>query len=758
VHNRNGTATDGGNPVGQPVGHPVGHPVGRLGAAPELHPWRRWDDGRLWPSIYLTRTLMLVVLAAASLVVDAPWVTMFVAGVVIPYNLAMQFWHRRYGRPCPFISADQILAASCTIISPKVAIGAAICLVAGTTTGSIGLRRRWAQTSLAVATIVMFAAGVYHDDLPTMAFALPTGISGVAFSNLIAYLFNKRQAAHGRYEELLDSMQAVVLEADTTTGEVVYANKMAERVFGLGTHSKTSQTASSALLEVIHPDDRERVRTSITRALSTRLPITMELRLREGEGYIDMEQRTTFAEVRGRVRIRSVLFDVSSRKRVEMEMAHRAFHDALTDLPNRALLNDRIEHAIARGTRVDGEHAILLLDLDNFKDVNDALGHQSGDALLVEITRRLRSIMRSSDTLARFGGDEFVVLLEDTQLGMATEIAARISTVVGQAFDVGGSSLYPRASIGIARWPVHATSGDDLLRLADIAMYDAKRSRSGYAVYDPSMNPDAARKLALLAEFRTAIATDQLRAYFQPIVQFNTSQVISCEALVRWQHPVHGLLAPAEFLPAVASGGLSSDLARWMLTNAMERIRQLHSRGVELSVSVNLSALDLANNELVSWLIATAERHGFPIHLLTLELTETELLSYGGRAFGALERLQQAGITTAVDDFGTGYSSLVWLRDLPVRTLKIDRSFVASLCSDQRAAAIVSSTIQMARSLDLAVVAEGVEDLETAKALDGLGCTTLQGYLYGRPVPFEEFEIVLHELGRADVLAATPAE
>jgi PAS domain S-box-containing protein len=362
-----------------PSGPVQGSSRSRLGGVDvsQLHPWRRWDDGRLWPTIYLTRTVMLSTLAAASLVVGAPWVAVFVAGVVIPYNLAMQLWHRRHGRPNRFIPADQILAAVCTIISPKVVIGTAICLVAGTTTGSIGLPRRWAQASLAVATAMVFAAGVVHDDIKIMAFALPIGFSGVAFSNLIAYLFNKRLAAHGRYEELLDSMQAVVIEADTSTGEVVYANRMAEKIFGLGSRAKAGANRDQNLLDLVHPDDQERVQTSVARALSTRSPITLELRLRDGDGYIHMEQRTTFAEIRGRLRIRSVLFDVSSRKRVEMEMAHRAFHDSLTDLPNRALLNDRIEHAIARGSRADGEHAVLLLDLDNFKDVNDALGHHT---------------------------------------------------------------------------------------------------------------------------------------------------------------------------------------------------------------------------------------------------------------------------------------------------------------------------------------------------------------------------------------------
>jgi diguanylate cyclase (GGDEF)-like protein/PAS domain S-box-containing protein len=702
--------------------------------AGEQQPWRRWDDGRLWPSIYLTRSAMLVGLAVASLVTGAPWVAVFVAGVVLPYNLAMQLWHRRYGRASKLIPADQILAAACTVISPKVAIGTAICLIAGTTTASIGLPRRWAQSTLALATLMLFGAGVLHNDTTIMAFALPVGVAGVAFSNLIAYLFNKRLAAHGRYEELLDSMAAVVIESDPSTGKVVYANRMAERLFGHG------EVSESDLLELIHPDDRERIQNSVVRALRLRSPIVLELRVRDGDSYLHMEQRTSFAEIRGRLRVRSVLFDVSARKRVELEMAHRAFHDSLTDLPNRALLNDRIEHAIARGARLEAEHAVLLLDLDNFKDVNDALGHHAGDSLLIEITQRLRYIMRTSDTLARFGGDEFVILLEDTPQHVACEIATRVRHEVGQVFEVANSTLYPRVSIGIARWPNDADTAEDLLRLADVAMYEAKRSRDGFALYDVAMNPNATRKLALLSEFRLAIGANQLRAYFQPIVDSRTSTVLSCEALVRWEHPVHGLLAPADFLQTVAAGGLSGDLARWMLTVAMDRIQTWCIEQRAIPVSVNLSAFDLANDDLVSWLISEVETRDFPVHLLTLELTETELLEYGGRALAALVRLQNAGVATAVDDFGTGYSSLVWLRDLPVRSLKIDRSFVDAMCTDERAAAIVSSTIHMARSLHLDVVAEGVENVETAEALEELGCTTLQGYLYGRPVAIEEFE------------------
>jgi diguanylate cyclase len=428
------------------------------------------------------------------------------------------------------------------------------------------------------------------------------------------------------------------------------------------------------------------------------------------------------------------MFDVSARKRIELEMAHRAFHDSLTELPNRALFLDRLDHAIHRAETKSTQHSVLLLDLDNFKDVNDGMGHHVGDALLIEVAARLNRRTSRTDTLARLGGDEFAILLEDTNDANALTISRELIHLVGEAYLNGEMKLFPRISIGVATYPVDGTTSSELLRHADVAMYCAKRARLGAVSFKEDMDPESAHKLSVLADFRSALTNNELEAFFQPVVDSSSGKVASCEALVRWNHPKHGLLSPASFVPIVCSGGLSSDLAKWMLTEVVEQIDQWNRAGVAVPISVNMSAVDIADTELVGWLLAELKQRNIPRSLLTIELTEAELLDQSERTITTLKHLRDAGVTTAVDDFGTGYSSLVWLRDLPIGTLKIDRSFIDSMFSDERSETIVRSTIEMAKALHLNIVGEGVENEATATALRELGCHSLQGYLFSRPV------------------------
>jgi diguanylate cyclase (GGDEF)-like protein len=697
--------------------------------------WKQFDDGSVWFGIYCSRTLMLICLALTSASVGARSVTLFVTLVVIPYNLTAQLLHRKHGRAHKWLPLDQPLAAICTLLAPQALVGSVICMVASMT-DAMGLPVRRVQAFAASGTAILLVAAYVHHDYSMAAYVIPQLACSIATSNVVSYLKNKRSASSQRFESLLDGLHAFVHEADLATGEITFCNQ--QTIDRIGPVKNLSE-----LLARLHPEDIEVVTRSYAKGAATLTPVTLEVRVILEDAVLHMEQRTTFAKYRGRIRVRSVLFDVSSRKRVELEMQHRAFHDSLTELPNRALFLDRLQHALDRAERTKTRHAVLLLDLDNFKDVNDGMGHQVGDELLIEVGKRLGRIARRTDTLARLGGDEFAVLLEDTTRDAALRIGQQLVDSVGQSYQNGEMSLVPRISIGVATYPLNGSTGSELLRQADMAMYHAKRHRLGVSAFDDTMNPASAQKLALIADFRSALINGQLEAYFQPVVDSETGRVSSCEALVRWNHPELGLMSPASFVPIICAGGLSGDLARWMLTEVIEQIDKWNFLNVAIPIAVNLSAVDIADSKLIDWLLRELNNRKIPTKLLTIELTESELLDQSLQTIEILKRLNDAGVTIAVDDFGTGYSSLVWLRDLPICTLKIDRSFIESMFTDERSETIVRSTIQMAQALGLQIVGEGVENNHTASALRHLGCDNLQGYLFSKPVRANEMLDIL---------------
>jgi diguanylate cyclase (GGDEF)-like protein len=689
--------------------------------------WKRLEDGRVWYGIYMLRTLVLVLLTVGAALYGAPMVAVVVGLIVIPYNLLAQRSHLRNGSPHPLLPLDQTLAGVCAILAPQAAFGTIICCTAAAASSALGVPIRRVQGFIVSGSVLLLAAAILHRDYVLATFAIPQAISALAIANIVSYLRTKRSVSSQRFENLLDGLHAYVHEADLETGEVTYCNQQVTERLGVVTHV-------SDLYKLIHPEDLGNVLSAYQRAAQTLSPITIELRLILDDDVRFMEQRTTFSRYKDRIRLRTVLFDVSLRKNVELEMAHRAFHDTLTALPNRSLFFDRLDHALVRAEGGNTQHAVLLCDLDNFKDVNDGMGHHVGDALLVEIGARLNRVIGKANTLARLGGDEFAILLEDTTPEEALEIGRKLISVVGLAYVNGEMTVFPRISIGVASYPQHGSVSSELLQHADVAMYHAKRLRLGVVGFEEDMNPASAQKLAVLAEFRSALTNNELEAFFQPVVDATTRRVSSCEALVRWNHPARGLLAPASFVPIVCAGGLSSDLAKWMLSEVVEQIDGWKKANVAVPISVNMSAVDIADDVLIDWLLSELEQRSIEPSLLTIELTEAELLDQSERTIGTLKRLRDAGITTAVDDFGTGYSSLVWLRDLPIRALKIDRSFVDSMFSDERSETIVRSTIQMAEALHLSIIGEGVEDAETATALQKLGCHSLQGYLFSRPV------------------------
>ena len=411
--------------------------------------------------------------------------------------------------------------------------------------------------------------------------------------------------------------------------------------------------------------------------------------------------------------------------------------DELTGLPNRRSVFEALEAAddrLATGSGV----AVLVLDLDRFKEINDSLGHAVGDALLRQVGPRLSRELRSEDILARLGGDEFVVLASDLDGADAVTLASRLRTQLQQPFRVGGMNLTIDASVGVAIGPEHSVTAEELLQLADLAMYSAKAGRTGIAVYDDARDGSGRHRLEAVEQLRTGIAGGQLVLHYQPKLALATGEVEGVEALVRWQHPTRGLLFPDAFIDLAESAGLMSRLTSTVVDMALAQVRSWADDGCLLTVSVNVSPSNLVDEEFPDEVAERLRRYDLPAAALVLEVTESILMEDRERAVGVLTRLRDAGVGVSIDDYGTGYSSLAYLAALPVTELKLDRVFVGAMTGSPRAASIVTSTLQLAHALDLTLVAEGAEDQATVDALASLGCDVVQGYHLSRPLPPEQ--------------------
>ncbi len=414
----------------------------------------------------------------------------------------------------------------------------------------------------------------------------------------------------------------------------------------------------------------------------------------------------------------------------------QASTDALTALPNRRLFHDRVGQAILRGRRHGERVAVLIIDIDRFKEVNDTLGHHSGDLMLQEIARRLRAGLRDSDTVARLGGDEFGVLLPRIADAAAAEaLAGALGGAIAAPMVIDDISLESEASIGIALFPDHGDDLEALLRRADVAMYTAKAESLDYSLYGEEREDAGPARLGMIGELRRAIARDELVLHYQPKVSLVTGEVQGVEALVRWQHPERGLLGPGAFIPIAEQTSLIRPLTMHVIERSLEQCRRWENQGHTLSVAVNISARNLLDPGFAEAVAAGLRRWGLYPGRLELEITETALMENHARVAEALRTLDRLGVVLAIDDFGVGYSSLSYLKSLPIGVLKIDRSFVTAMCSHDADAMIVRSTVDLGHSLGLRVVAEGIEDEEALRALRALGCGLGQGFHLGRPLP-----------------------
>jgi diguanylate cyclase (GGDEF)-like protein len=440
----------------------------------------------------------------------------------------------------------------------------------------------------------------------------------------------------------------------------------------------------------------------------------------------------------------NVLADAIERRVTEEEIRHQAVHDPLTNLPNRVLFIDRLAHALVQSRRRRAKVAVLFLDIDQFKLVNDSLGHAAGDELLIAVGLRLRDALRAGDTVARFGGDEFGLLIEDLEherdaIAVAEHLAGRFS----RPFVLRGVDHFVTASIGIAVAPEGTEKPQALLRDADAAMYRAKaRGQGRYELFDQAMRARAMERLQLENDLRRAVVNCELRLYYQPVVSLKTGATVAFEALLRWQHPGRGLILPTEFIAVAEESGLIDSIGRWVLEDACRQAVDWQRRNPDaapVGISVNLSARQLAQRDLLEVVAEVLRSSGIDPALLSLEITESTLIEDSEGA-EVLTTLQSMGVRLVIDDFGTGYSSLGYLKRFPVDSLKIDRSFVEGLGMEPESAVIVNAIVAMAAALSLDVIAEGVETKRQLEELRGLGCAYAQGFHFARPAPAGELD------------------
>ncbi len=636
--------------------------------------------------------------------------------------------------------------------NPEVRItGGRLALLAGASLVAPGVRGvealRGSDQDVAVtltATVVLFA----------LVLMRMSGLVNVLSQTLVRQqeAEAKRRESEDRFRSLVQNSSDVITVTDSL-GVITYQSPAVFAILGYS----SDELVGRRLEELLHTDDIDQVST-VCRALAEsegRDQARLEFRWAHRDGsWTDVE--ATVANSIDDPSVQGLVFntrDVSERKELEEQLTHQAFHDPLTDLANRSLFRDRVEHALALRRSLDEPISVLFLDVDDFKTVNDSLGHSAGDELLLEVADRIRGCLRDGDTGARLGGDEFAILLEDGS--DPPSVAERLIEAFMEPFRVQGKELTVTVSIGIARNVQNGDGADELLRNADAAMYAAKgRGKGFYESFEQDMHTTALRRLDLEGDLRRAIQRKEFRVHYQPIIGLASGRIAGFEALVRWAHPSRGLLSPADFIGMAEETGMIVSIGRSVLREACRQAVVWQTQWPSdppLTISVNLSAEQLDSSDLVRDVKAALRQSGLPRESLVLEITESVLMRNTDKAIARLEKLKSLGVRLAIDDFGTGFSSLSYLQNLPCDSLKIPKPFLDRLGDGGRAASLVRGIIELGRTLGLTVVAEGVEQARQWECLEELSCDLVQGYYFARPQSAERIEALLRRHSVAQI-------
>jgi len=546
------------------------------------------------------------------------------------------------------------------------------------------------------------------------------------------------RASEQRFQALVQHSSEVVILVDPRS-KVEYVSESMTQVFGYS----EAHLVGRPLTAILDPEAQSRLVEALANVAKRPYGVLeLELVVRHHAGH-DCTAQVTITNLLDNPSVGGLVLntrDISERRQLEDQLSHQAFHDSLTALANRALFKDRVDHALLRTRRHSPSVAVLFLDLDGFKEVNDSLGHAAGDRLLIQVGQRLLACVRPSDTVARFGGDEFAVLIEDASDDTELDtVATRILDSLRQPFLVNDRELHVRGSMGIARMDHDVDSADQLLRNADLAMYRAKAAtQGGFERYNPGMHTELVARVQLEADLRRALEAEELFLHYQPTFDLGSGQITGAEALCRWNHPTRGLVPPTEFIPLAEASGLIRPLGAWVLREVCQQAaawQHAHpDRDKALALNVNLSGRQLQHTQVVQDIADALRDSGLPAESLVLEMTESVLLDDSETVLDILGQLKALGIRLAIDDFGTGYSSLSYLHRFPVDILKIDRSFVERLSHASDNAELAWTVVRLGQSLQLQTVAEGVEDSTQFLTLRRMGCDIGQGYYFGRPM------------------------
>jgi diguanylate cyclase (GGDEF)-like protein/PAS domain S-box-containing protein len=540
-----------------------------------------------------------------------------------------------------------------------------------------------------------------------------------------------------RFQSLAKAtFEGIIIHQD---GIILDVNRSIEEMFGYTLQELKGKSAISLALEEFQPLLLEKIHTMDEKPYEA-------VGLRKDGSTFPAELVAKNSTYNGKpVRVVAVR-DISERKKNEKMIQHLAYYDSLTGLPNRTLFHNRLKYALAHAHRNQGKLAVLMLDLDRFKYINDTLGHSIGDQLLQEAANRLRKCIREDDTLSRLGGDEFsILMLEITDVQEVLSVVHQITDVFSQPFLIRDHELYVTVSIGISVYPDDGADGETLVKHADTALFRAKdQGRNNYQLYTPAMNEQALQRLMLENQLRKALARNEFSLHYQPMVNANTGTIVAVEALIRWHHHELGMVSPAHFIPLAEETGLIIPIGEWVMWAACSQCKAWQEMGYPpVRISINLSGRQFAQDNLVDKIAQVLGGTGLDPEYLQIELTESIIMQNAEANVRKLHQLKEMGIQIAIDDFGTGYSSLSYLKAFPIDKLKIDRSFVWEINSNGEEGVIAAAVISLAQSLKLQVVAEGVETKEQVQFLSQRGCYEMQGYLFSKPLTFDAFEKLL---------------